>query len=69
MSPAILGFVRGLGLVAIIAILSYAGDITNLGFLANPWLETLVASIAMSIEQSIEAKTGRVLLGTVKGIK
>lgn len=64
-SPALLGFLRGLGLIIITAVLSYLGAAENLAFL-NPITASLIATIALSIEHSIEAKSGRALFGAVR---
>lgn len=65
-SPAFLGFLRALGVLVIVTVLGYVGDITNLSFLSNPFLEATIASIALAIEHGIQNKTGSALFGAVK---
>ncbi len=65
-SPAVLGFLRTLLTVAIIAILSYIGDASHLNGLVSGTLATLIAAIAMGLEHSIEANTGKALFGAVR---
>ncbi len=65
MSPALLGFLRGVLFAVVVAILTYLGDATNLSNLLNPTTASVVAALALAIEHSIEAKTGNALFGTV----
>lgn len=65
-SQALLGFLRSIGVVIVIAVLSYIGDASHISFLGNPYFETLIASIALAIEHKIEEKSGRALFGVVK---
>lgn len=63
-SPAVLGFLRGLGVVLIMAGLSYLGVAEHLAFLP-PWVAALVAMAALSAEHGIEGSTGKALFGAV----
>lgn len=65
-SPALLGALRGLGMVVVIAILSYVGDATNIAFIDNPVVESIIVTVALAIEHAIEAKKGKALFGAVK---
>lgn len=65
-SQALLGFLRGVGVVAVVAILSYASNTSHIAFLGNPWLETIIASIALATEHKISEKTGSALFGAVR---
>jgi hypothetical protein len=63
---SILGFLRGLGVIVLAAVLTYIGDATNLQGILTPRSSALIAMIALSIEHSIEGKTGNALFGAVK---
>lgn len=62
MSPAWIGFLRGLGMVALTAVLSFVGDQANLAFL-DPKIALLLSGIALTIEGVIEKSTGKQLFG------
>jgi hypothetical protein len=64
MSPALLGFLRGAAFAIAVALLSYLGDATHLTFL-NPVTASVIASIALGLEHSVERKTGNALFGAV----
>lgn len=66
MNPALLGALRGLGLVVLVAVLTYVGDASHLTFISNPWIEALIASAALALEHQIEDKTGKALFGAAK---
>ena len=59
------GFLRGLGVFLIIAVLSAAGNIANLGFL-NPATASLVAAFALWLEGYIKTASGSALFGASK---
>lgn len=65
MNPAILGFVRGLGVVILTGVLTYIGDASNLTGVTTPFIAGLVAAIALAIENAIAGKTGKALFGAV----
>ncbi len=65
MNPLLLGFVRGLGTVLIMAALGYLGHAENLPFL-NPIVAGLLASVALGFENQMTVKTGNALFGAVK---
>lgn len=62
-SPKLEGFLRGLGVVVLVAVLSYIGDASHLTFL-NPTTATLIAGIALWIEKAVGAP-GTALFGSV----
>jgi hypothetical protein len=65
LSPGWLGFIRGIGVVALTAVLAYVGDATHLGFLNSP-IAALISAAALALEQSIEGRTGSALFGAVR---
>lgn len=65
MNPAVLGFIRGIGVVVIAAALAYVGDVSHLVFL-SPTVATVIAALALSLENYIEGKNGNALFGAVK---
>lgn len=66
MSPALLGFLRGIGMVVLAAVLSYLGDEANLSGIVSASLATIVSGIALSLEHSLESKGKGALFGAVK---
>lgn len=54
-SPALAGFIKGLMLTIVLAVVSFIGDANNLGML-SPAVAALVASIASAIESSMKSK-------------
>ncbi len=66
MSPKVLGFVRGIGTVVLVAILAYLGDAVHLSVFMSDSLATVIAAAALAAEHGIEAKGGGALFGTVR---
>ncbi len=66
MSPALLGFIRGLGTIILMAVLTYLGDASHLNGIVSALGATLISGIALSIEHSIEGVTGNALFGAVR---
>lgn len=64
-SGVFLTVLQALGLVIIEAIFAFFADASNLGGLVNPQMASLVAAIALAIENSLYNKTGKSLFGTV----
>lgn len=64
-SPAVLGFLRALGTVALTAVLTYLGDATHLNGIVSGGIATLIAAIALGIEHNIESNSGKALFGSV----
>lgn len=65
MSPVILGFIRAIGTVVLMAVLTYLGNQANLNGVVDTGLAAIISGIALAIEHSIEAKTGKALFGAV----
>ena len=57
-SPAIAGFVKGLALAAIGAIVLYLANAANLTGVVSPTLAVLIAAIFSAIESSMKASSG-----------
>lgn len=64
-SPAVLGVIRSLGFVVILALVHWLSDAANLHGIMNEGLATLIATIALSFDHSLEAKTGTAAFGAV----
>ena len=62
-NPAIIGLVRGAGVAAIIAVLTYLGNAGNLTGILNPATASLVASLVLMVEHMIEGKSGNAWFG------
>lgn len=60
------GAIRGIGTVLAIAFLSYFADATNLSFIGNPLIITMITSAALAWEQSLKDKGKGALFGAVK---
>ena len=67
MSPAVAGFVKGLGTVVIFAVLSYLADAQNLTPLVGVGGAGLIATIIAQLETVLKAKSDgtKGLFGTV----
>lgn len=63
-TPAQLGFVRALGVALVLFLLSYLGDAAHLNGILSASGATIVAGLAMSLEQYIESNTGKGLFGS-----
>jgi hypothetical protein len=66
MSPALLGFLRGIAFALIVAVLTFVGDASHLTGLLNPESASVLAALALALEHVVEAKTGSALFGTVQ---
>lgn len=64
-SPTMEGFLRGLGMAFIFALLTFIGNEANLAFL-NPGTAAIVASLALWLEGALKNSTGGALFGAVK---
>jgi hypothetical protein len=62
-SPALIGFLRGLGVVVLTAFLTYAGNATNLTFL-SPGTALIVAAIALFADHAL-SQPSTALFGSV----
>ncbi len=66
LSPAVLGVVRGLGVLLLATTLSYFADASHLQGIVSPTVAAIIAAIVLGLEQHIESKTGNALFGAVK---
>ena len=64
-NPKLIGFLQAIGLALILTILSFLANAANLQGLVNPEMATLVAAVALAIENTINAKNGKSLFGLV----
>ncbi len=66
MNPALLGFIRALGVVVLAAILNYLGDVSHLTIILNPYTASIISALALALENSMESRTGNALFGAVE---
>lgn len=66
MNPAILGLVRGLGVVVATAVLTYFGDAAHLNGIVSVSVAGIISSLALMLEHAIEDNTGKALFGAVR---
>ena len=68
LSPAIAGFIKGLLMVIVLAVVSYLGDSAHLSGILSPALATIAAGLFSAIESSLKASSGgsTALFGAVK---
>lgn len=64
-NPKTVAVLQAIGLSALMGILAFLANTANLQGLVNPEMATLVAAIALAIENSINAKSGKSLFGMV----
>lgn len=65
-SPAIWGFLKGLGTAVFGFVLLYFADATHFQVLTTPVVAALIAAIAQGLHDHIEDKTGKALFGAIK---
>jgi len=65
MNPKLVGVFQALGLAILLTICGFLADASNLSGLFNPYTATIISAIALAIEQDIQSKTGKSLLGSV----
>lgn len=67
-SPSVAGFIKGIGIAVILAVVTYLGDSSHLGTVVSPSIAVLVAAVASAIESSLKASSGgtSALFGAVK---
>lgn len=65
MNPATLGFLRAIGTVVLMSVLTYLGDASHLNGILSATLATVISAFALAIEHSIAATTGTALFGAV----
>ena len=66
MDPKLIGFLQGIGLTLILSACGYMADASNLSGYFNPVTAALISGIALSIENAIQARTGKALFGSVR---
>ena len=64
MSQALIGFLRAIGLVVLLAVLAFLANATNLSGLVNPTVGSLIAVIALTLEHAF-SPAGTALMGSV----
>ncbi len=64
-NPKLIGVLQALGLSLLMALLAFLANSANLGGLVNPEMATLVAAVALAVENTINAKSGKSLFGLV----
>lgn len=57
LNPTQAGFIKGLGTVVVLAVVSYLASAAHLEGVLNPTLAALAASIFAAIESSLKAKS------------
>lgn len=65
MNPIIIGALRGLGLVILLAVLGYLADATHLQGLVSPTTAGLISIVALALEQGLSPK-GTAMFGSVR---
>lgn len=65
-SPAVMGFLKGLGAALVGVILLYFSDAAHFQGLLSPAVAVLIAAIAQGLHDHIEGKTGKVAFGAIK---
>ena len=73
MSPAVLGFLRGVGVAVAMATLGYIGDVTHLTFISHIVIfgipiniGAIIAAGALAIEHKMEASGQGALFGLIR---
>lgn len=56
-SPAVIGFIKLILSVAVLAVVSYLADAAHITGILNPTLATVVAGLFAGLESSIKAKS------------
>lgn len=64
-SPAVLGVLRSVGFIVVMAVVHFATVAANLSPVVGDSLAGLIATIALAFEHSQEAKTGKAVFGAV----
>lgn len=65
LTPAQLGALRGLGVIIVMAVLTWLGDASHLNGLVSAGTATLIAVFASSVEQHLSDGSATALFGTV----
>lgn len=64
MSQAVIGALRGIGLVVLLAVLAWLANAANLSGLVNPTVGSLIAIIALTLEHAF-SPPGTAFAGTI----
>lgn len=65
-SPQLVTFLKALGMVAIIAILTYLSDASHFNGFVGPGVGAILAIVASTLETHLKQGTDTALFGTVK---
>lgn len=65
LSPAVIGFLRGLMVAVIIGVLTFLANAANLHGIVPDSVASLIAMLALSFEHTIAAGTNTALFGSV----
>lgn len=67
-TPAWLGFLRGLGVVILFAVLTYIGDASHLAPLIGDSLAAILSGVVLALEHRFEVNNteGKALFGAVR---
>lgn len=66
LSPAKLGALRALGVVVLMAVLTFFGNTANLNGVFSTSVAAIISMIALALEHSLEASTGNAMFGAVR---
>lgn len=65
LSPAQLGALRALGVVVLMAVLTWLGDTANLNGIVSTSVAAVISMIALGIEHTLASGTGTAMFGAV----
>lgn len=66
LTPSQISFIKGIGIVVVVSILTYLGDAAHLNGIVSPVIATLIAALASSYEAHLREQTGAALFGAVR---
>lgn len=66
MNPAVLGLIRALGTVVVLAVVAFLANAANIAPVFGDSLAVVIASVALAVEHAIEASNGKALFGAVR---
>lgn len=58
LSPAQISFIKALGVVALVSVLSFLGDASHFTGVLNPILAAVIAALAASFEAKLRSNSG-----------
>ncbi len=67
-NDAWLGFLRGLGVAVLIAVLHFIGDATHLAIIGSPVIVAILSSGALALEHYLAEGNTTALFGAVKKV-